>query len=84
LDRIKRALVASSAARRAGGVCDHHDEMARWRELPTRRVFQGKAGNKIGQLEIPPRSYDARQRSWYVDARKADQLVTPSPIFGSI
>jgi adenylate cyclase len=59
----------------------------RWldgRELPTRRVFQGKAGNQIGQLEIPPRSYDARQRSWYVDARKADQLVTPSPIFGSI
>jgi adenylate cyclase len=54
----------------------------RWldgRELPTRRVFQDKAGNQIGQLEIPPRGYDARQRSWYVDARKVDQLVTSAP-----
>ncbi|KYH01801.1 adenylate/guanylate cyclase domain-containing protein [Bradyrhizobium sp. DOA1] len=54
----------------------------RWldgRELPTRRVFHDKAGNQIGQLEIPPRGYDARQRSWYVDARKIDQLVTSAP-----
>jgi adenylate cyclase len=54
----------------------------RWsegKELPTRRVFQDKAGNRIGEVEIPVRGYDARQRSWYIDARKADQLVTSAP-----
>jgi adenylate cyclase len=54
----------------------------RWldgKELPTRRVFQDKAGNQVGQVEIPPRGYDARQRSWYIDARNAGQLVTSAP-----
>jgi adenylate cyclase len=53
-----------------------------WRdgkELPTRRVFQDKDGNQIGEVEIPVRGYDARRRSWYIDARKADQLVTSAP-----
>lgn len=49
------------------------------KELPTRRVFQDKAGNRVGQEEIPPRGYDARQRNWYIDARKAGQLVTSAP-----
>ncbi|MBR0907185.1 adenylate/guanylate cyclase domain-containing protein [Bradyrhizobium liaoningense] len=48
-------------------------------ELPTRRVFQDKAGNRLGQMDIPPRGYDARQRNWYLDARKAGHLVTSAP-----
>ena len=54
----------------------------RWldgRELPTRRVFQDKDGHQIGQIEIPPRGYDARQRSWYLNARQSGQLVTSAP-----
>jgi adenylate cyclase len=54
----------------------------RWidgRELPTSRVFQDKTGNRIGTLEFPPRGYDARQRNWYIDARRAGQLVTSAP-----
>jgi adenylate cyclase len=56
--------------------------ITRWtdgQELPTLRVFQDKAGNRIGQIETPPRGYDARQRGWYVDARKTGQLVTSAP-----
>src|SRR6185437_8644177 len=34
--------------------------------------FKQKTAYDIGQLEIPPRGYDARQRSWYLDARKAN------------
>lgn len=49
------------------------------KELPTRRVFQDKSGNQIGQVEIQPRGYDARQRSWYIDARRSGQLVTSAP-----
>ncbi|HEV2157875.1 adenylate/guanylate cyclase domain-containing protein [Bradyrhizobium sp.] len=48
-------------------------------ELPTRRVFQDKTGNPLGQIDIPPRGYDARQRNWYLDARKAGHLVTSAP-----
>lgn len=48
-------------------------------ELPTRRVFQDKAGNRLGQIGVPQRGYDARQRSWYLDARKAGHLVTSAP-----
>jgi adenylate cyclase len=54
----------------------------RWvdgRELPTRRVFQDKAGNRIGQIDIPPRGYDARQRGWYIGARKSGHLITSAP-----
>jgi len=54
----------------------------RWRdgqELPTYRVFEDKAGKRIGQIQIPPRGYDPRQRDWYVDARNAGQLVTTAP-----
>jgi adenylate cyclase len=52
---------------------------ARGEELPTTRTFLDKAGNRIGRIEIPPRGYDARQRGWYLDARKAGQLVTSAP-----
>jgi len=54
----------------------------RWRdgqELPTYRVFEDKAGKRIGQIQFPPRGYDPRQRDWYVDARNAGQLVTTAP-----
>ena len=56
--------------------------ITRWkdgRELPTTRAFQDTAGNRIGQIELPPRDYDARQRDWYLSARKAGQLVTSAP-----
>ena len=56
--------------------------VTRWangEELPTTRTFQDKAGNRIGQIEIPPRGYDPRRRGWYLDARKAGQLVTSAP-----
>lgn len=49
------------------------------KEMPTRRVFQDKVGNQIGEVEIPPRGYDARKRSWYIDARNAGQFVTSAP-----
>lgn len=48
-------------------------------ELPTRRVFLDKDGNRIEQHDIPPRGYDARQRNWYMDARKAGHLITSAP-----
>lgn len=56
--------------------------MTRWvdgKELPTRRVFQDEAGNRVGQMDIPPRGYDARQRGWYTGARKAGHLITSAP-----
>ncbi|MET4389028.1 adenylate cyclase [Bradyrhizobium sp. F1.4.3] len=56
--------------------------MTHWkgaREMPTTRVFQDAAGNPIGQIEIPPRGYDARQRDWYLNAQKAGQLITSAP-----
>jgi adenylate cyclase len=49
------------------------------KELPTRRVFQDSDGNRIGQIDIPPRGYDARQRGWYIGARKARDLITSAP-----
>jgi adenylate cyclase len=56
--------------------------VTRWadgEELPTTRTFLDKTGNRIGQIEIPPRGYDARQRGWYRNAGKAGQLVTSAP-----
>jgi adenylate cyclase len=56
--------------------------VTRWvggEELPTTRTFLDKAGNRIGGIEIPPRGYDARQRGWYLDARKAGHPVTSAP-----
>lgn len=54
----------------------------RWhdgQELPTSRIFQDKAGSRIERLDIPPRGYDARQRGWYIEARRAGQLITSTP-----
>jgi adenylate cyclase len=56
--------------------------VTRWaggEELPTTRAFDDKAGNRIGRIEIPPRGYDARQRGWYLDARKSGQMATSAP-----
>ena len=56
--------------------------VTRWvdgKELPTHRDFRDKDSNRIGQIDIPPRGYDARQRGWYIDARKAGHLVTSAP-----
>jgi adenylate cyclase len=56
--------------------------VTRWangEELPTRRTFLDKAGKRVGQIEIPTRGYDARQRGWYLNAHKAGQLVTSAP-----
>jgi adenylate cyclase len=62
------AAYATTITRWAGGV-----------ELPTTRVYLDKGGNRIGQVDFPPRGYDARARSWYIDARKAGHLITSAP-----
>ncbi|WP_456733553.1 adenylate/guanylate cyclase domain-containing protein [Bradyrhizobium sp. USDA 3364] len=54
-------------------------QWAKGEELPTTRLFENKAGNRIAQAEIPQRGYDARDRNWYLDARKAGKLVTSAP-----
>ncbi|MDE5460327.1 adenylate/guanylate cyclase domain-containing protein [Bradyrhizobium sp. CSS354] len=56
--------------------------VTRWngaQEMPTTRVFQDATGNRIAQIEIPPRGYDARQRDWYLNARETGQLVASAP-----
>jgi adenylate cyclase len=48
-------------------------------ELPTRRVFEDRDGNEIGQLDIWRRGYDARKRGWYINASKGEQLAISEP-----
>lgn len=69
---------------RVGGPADavYATTITQWaggEELPTTRVFLDKDGNRIGQIEIPPRGYDARERNWYMNARKAGHLITSAP-----
>lgn len=69
---------------RVGGPTDaaYATTVTQWangKELPTTRVFENKGGDRIGQTEIPPRGYDARERNWYMDARQSGQLTTSAP-----
>ena len=48
-------------------------------ELPTRRVFEDRDGNEIAQFDIWRRGYDARQRGWYINASKTEQLAISEP-----
>lgn len=48
-------------------------------DLPTTRIFQNRSGSEIARHDIPHRGYDARQRGWYIDALKADELVVSAP-----
>ncbi|MBR1000447.1 cache domain-containing protein [Bradyrhizobium liaoningense] len=69
---------------RVGGPADavYATTITQWaggEELPTTRIFLDKDGNRIGQIEIPPRGYDARERNWYMNARKAGHLITSAP-----
>jgi adenylate cyclase len=76
--------LSGSQRDRVGGPPDaaYATTTTRWadgEELPTTRVFLDKSGNRMEQNDIPPRGYDARQRNWYMDARKAGHLITSSP-----
>jgi urea transport system substrate-binding protein len=47
--------------------------------LPLRRIFQDRLGDLLEQLDLWKYGYDARQRSWYRDTMRADQLLISSP-----
>jgi adenylate cyclase len=56
--------------------------VTRWvgtRELPTRRVFEDRNGQRIAEIDVPPRDYDARRRGWYIGARKAGKVIASAP-----
>ena len=50
-------------------------------ELPMRRIFEGRQGNEIGQLDLWKYGYDARTRSWYRETMRADRPLVSSPYF---
>ena len=50
-------------------------------ELPMRRIFEGRQGDEIGQLDLWKYGYDARTRSWYRDTMRADRPLVSSPYF---
>ena len=50
-------------------------------ELPMRRIFEGRQGDEIGQLDLWKYGYDARTRSWYRDTMRADGPLVSSPYF---
>jgi len=47
--------------------------------LPLRRIFQDRLGDQLEQLDLWKYGYDARKRSWYRDAMRADRLLISSP-----
>ncbi len=47
--------------------------------LPLRRIFQDRLGDLLEQIDLWKYGYDARQRSWYRDTMRADQLLISSP-----
>ncbi len=47
--------------------------------LPLRRIFQDRVGDQLEQLDLWKYGYDARKRSWYRDAMRADRLLISSP-----
>ena len=50
-------------------------------ELPMRRIFEGRQGDEIGQLDLWKYGYDARTRSWYRETIGADRPLVSSPYF---
>ncbi len=77
-----RILAGASAIASAARLMRRLHYTTRWvdgQELPTRRVFQDRDGNRIGQIDIPSRGYDARQRGWYIGARESGHLITSAP-----
>ena len=50
-------------------------------ELPMRRIFEGRQGDEIGQLDLWKYGYDARTRSWYRETMRADRPLVSSPYF---
>ncbi|WP_234683635.1 adenylate/guanylate cyclase domain-containing protein [Bradyrhizobium monzae] len=83
--QVQRLDGLSGAQRdRVGGPSDavYATTTTQWangQELPTTRVFENKTGDRIAQIEIPQRGYDARERNWYMDARAAGKLITSAP-----
>jgi adenylate cyclase len=50
-------------------------------ELPMRRIFEGRQGDEIGQLDLWKYGYDARTRSWYRETIRADRPLISPPYF---
>ena len=50
-------------------------------ELPMRRIFEGRQGDEIGQLDLWKYGYDARTRPWYRETMGADRPLVSSPYF---
>ena len=48
-------------------------------ELPMRRIFEGRQGDEIGQLDLWKYGYDARTRPWYRETMRADRPLVSSP-----
>jgi adenylate cyclase len=48
-------------------------------ELPMRRIFEDRQGDKVGQLDLWKYGYDPLTRFWYRDTRAADRLLVSSP-----
>jgi adenylate cyclase len=48
-------------------------------ELPMRRIFEGRQGDEIGQLDLWKYGYDARTRLWYRETMGADRPLISSP-----
>jgi adenylate cyclase len=48
-------------------------------ELPMRRIFEDRQGDKVGQLDLWKYGYDPRTRFWYRDTMAADRLLVSSP-----
>ena len=48
-------------------------------ELPMRRIFEGRQGDEIGQLDLWKYGYDARTRQWYRETMRADRPLVSSP-----
>ncbi len=48
-------------------------------ELPMRRIFEGRQGDEIGQLDLWKYGYDARTRPWYRETMGAGRPLVSSP-----
>ena len=48
-------------------------------ELPMRRIFEGRQGDEVGQLDLWKYGYDARTRFWYRETMRVDRPLVSSP-----
>jgi adenylate cyclase len=48
-------------------------------ELPMRRIFEGRRGDEVGQLDLWKYGYDARTRFWYRETMRVDRPLVSSP-----